>query len=65
MTDNLHRITRPLCLGVFRTLVTTIIMIIVVAMTMTLIMIVTFGEGPGTELFDNDYPELGVTYGAA
>ena len=63
MTDNLHRITRPLCLGVFRTPVTTIMMIIVVAMIMTLIMI--FGEGPGTEFFGNDYPELGVTYGAA
>lgn len=45
--------------------VTTIIVILVVAMIMTLIMTVTFGEGPGTELFDNDYPELGVTYGAA
>jgi hypothetical protein len=65
MTDNLHRIKRPLCLGVFKTPVTTIMMIIVVAMIMTLIMIVTFGEGPGTELFGNDCPELGVTYGAA
>jgi hypothetical protein len=46
-------------------MITTIIMIIVMAMIMTLTMIVTFGEGPGTELSDNDYSELGVTHGAA